>query len=132
MLQYTISIFPTTVGVTSESVKSVMTSTSEKRGVSPSLAIASLTTELSNNILAMSQVLAEDNNLKKQSIEMKGNQIMMQKMTKIREFEKEIEEMQDMIYDDANINKAKKRRLEGGIDNLNDKIRILNNDNQGN
>ena len=40
--------------------------------------------------------------------------------------------MQDMIYDDANINEAKKRRLEGRIDNLNDKIRILNNDDQGN
>jgi hypothetical protein len=55
---------------------------------------ASLTSELSTNLFAMSQVLAEDNTLKKQSIEMKGNQIMMQKMTKIREFEKEIEEMQ--------------------------------------
>jgi polyhydroxyalkanoate synthesis regulator phasin len=57
---------------------------------------------------------------------------MMQKMSKIREFEKEIEEMQDMMHDDANINEAKKRRLEGRIDNLKDKIRILNNDDKGN
>jgi hypothetical protein len=33
-----------------------------------------------------------------------------------------------MLYDDANINEAKKRRLEGRIANLNDKISMLNND----
>ena len=133
MLQYTLSIFPNTVRVTSESVQSLVTTTSEKTR-DHHKAITAGTTEIANQLGAMSRMMEEDNVLRRESNEMKqrmiryqGDQVKLQKQTKVRELEREIEAMQDVMLDDPATTESKKRRLLDCIDNLRNKITILEN-----
>jgi hypothetical protein len=135
MLQYTLAIFPTTVGVTSESVKSLVTSSSEKTR-DHHKAITAGTSEIANQLGAMSRMMEEDNVLRRESNEMKqrmiryqGDQVNLQKQMKVRELEREIEAMQDVLLDDPTTTESKKRRLLERIDNLRNKITILENGN---
>jgi hypothetical protein len=133
MLQYTISVFPNTVGVTSESVQSLVTTTSEKTR-DHSKAITTGTTEIANELGAMSRMMEEDNILRRESNEMKkqmiryqGDQVNLQEQTKVWELEREIEAMQDVMKDDPATTESEKRRLLDRIDNLRNKITILEN-----
>jgi hypothetical protein len=65
-------------------------------------------------------------------IQYQGDQVNLQKQTKVRELEREIKAMQDVMLDDPATTESKKRRLLDRIDNLRNKITILVNgdDNQ--
>jgi hypothetical protein len=136
MLNYTLSVFPLSIGATSESVPSVLTTTPTEKG-------EVVQNSMIDQLDSMKIMWENDNVLKKEMLEVKKttNEMKRQRMAfeegsfekkmaldtmvQSRAFEVEIEQMEDQMEDlpDTEINK--KRRIEKRIAALNEKIKAL-------
>jgi hypothetical protein len=136
MLNYTLSVFPLSIGATSESVPSVLTTTPTEKG-------GEVQNTMVEQLDAMKIIWENENVLKKEMLEVKKNtndmkrqrmafeaesfdkKMALDTMVQSRAFEVEIEQMEDQMENLPDTEIRKKQRLENRIAALNEKIKAM-------